>query len=245
MSNTWFQFKQFTIHQDRSAMKVTTDACLFGAWATERIRREGLAINNCLDIGTGTGLLSLMLAQKIKTDIDAVEIDPAAAVQASENVQLSPWSEQITVIHGDIKDKNISALHKYKIIVSNPPFYENELTPVDEQKNIAHHAGGLLLNELAETIHRAMHPNGRFYLLLPYKRKEEVEQVFRKNDLSIINTCLVRQSPNHGYFRFFISGMHTQYGTIMPSEDEICILNEKGDYSLAFVDLLRDYYLSL
>jgi tRNA1Val (adenine37-N6)-methyltransferase len=243
--NTYFQFKQFTIHQDRCAMKVTTDACLFGAWATERMRREGLAINNCLDIGTGTGLLSLMIAQKVKTDIDAVEIDPAAAIQASENVQLSPWADQIAVIHGNIKDKAISSLHKYKIIVSNPPFYENELASDNKQKNIAHHAGGLLLCELAETIRRTMHPNGRFYILFPYKRKDEVQQVFRDNDLSIINTCLVRQSPDHGYFRFFISGMHTQYGRLIPSEDEISIVNENGEYSLPFVDLLKDYYLNL
>src|SRR5882724_12429409 len=122
MSNHFFQFKQFTIHQDHCAMKVTTDASLFGAWAEESVRSREPGVRNILDIGTGTGLLSLMLAQRINADIDAIEIDEAAAEQAIENTEASAWKERITVINADAK--NYSFPKKYDCIISNPPFYE-------------------------------------------------------------------------------------------------------------------------
>src|SRR3954447_24140360 len=109
MANSYFKFKQFTIHHDRCAMKTTTDACLFGAWAsaelhkkiTEKKKQRGL-MPKVLDVGAGTGLLSLMIAQNNHVAIDAVEIDAEAAQQAKENVQASDWVEQIKVFKGDI-----------------------------------------------------------------------------------------------------------------------------------------------
>src|SRR6187401_331254 len=104
MANSYFQFKQFTIHQDQCAMKVTTDACLFGAWVAEEINNEKLIINNCLDIGAGTGLLALMVAQKNREiEIEAIEIDKDAAEQAKDNVASSSWKEQINIIQADVK----------------------------------------------------------------------------------------------------------------------------------------------
>src|SRR5688572_25058776 len=141
MPNTYFQFKQFTIHQDRSAMKVTTDACLFGAWCATEINQDNKRL---LDIGTGTGLLSLMIAQKNKLLIDAVEIEEQAAVQAVENVKASPWKESVHVIHKNIRDFNSEK--KYNYIISNPPFYENELSGERMEKNIAHHDAGLKMS---------------------------------------------------------------------------------------------------
>ncbi|MDP4263910.1 MAG: methyltransferase, partial [Bacteroidota bacterium] len=137
MANNYFQFKQFIIHQDRCAMKVTTDACLFGAWAAKRIRNSGDRTLNMLDIGTGTGLLSLMIAQQCDALIDAIEIDKVAAGQAEENVTSSPWKEKIRITQGDIKYFAKSSSSRYDIVICNPPFYENELVSPSHEKNIA------------------------------------------------------------------------------------------------------------
>ncbi|MEP6701109.1 MAG: methyltransferase, partial [Bacteroidota bacterium] len=188
MANSYFQFKQFTIEQERSAMKVTTDSCLFGAWAAERIRNENSIINNCLDIGTGTGLLALMLAQKNEFSIDAVEIDKEAFEQASENITASHWANRLRVFYGDIRNPVATGFdfqRKYDMIISNPPFYEKELKGDNSKKNIAHHNEGLLLPELIELIKKNLNPGGSFYLLLPYKRNEEVRKILKKEELGI------------------------------------------------------------
>src|SRR5215213_7485932 len=100
MPNSFFKFKQFTVHHDRCAMKVTTDACVFGAWSAEEIRH--LDPKQILDIGVGSGLLSLMIAQKNEAAIDAVEIDKEAAEQARENIQASPWKDHIHVTNENV-----------------------------------------------------------------------------------------------------------------------------------------------
>ena len=132
MSNTYFQFKQFTIHQDKCAMKVCTDACMLGAWTAGKLGGSG--INNILDIGCGTGLLSLMLSQKINASIDAVEIDADAAKQAGENISASPWAANIRVIHTSLQE--FMPKKKYDLIICNPPFYENDLRSEHENKNV-------------------------------------------------------------------------------------------------------------
>lgn len=125
MPNTYFQFKQFRIDQDQTAMKVTTEACILGAWVDEQIPPQTV-----LDIGTGTGLLALMLAQKFpQAEIDAVEIDQGAFTQAHANFHSSPWPERLQVFHQRIQDFDPGK--KYDLIISNPPFF----------KSIAHLAG--------------------------------------------------------------------------------------------------------
>ena len=137
------------IQQDKCSMKVCTDSCLFGAWVASLIEKKEINPETILDIGTGTGLLSLMLAQKTNAGIDAVEIDSNAFEQAKENILFSPWKDQIKIFNADIKQWN--APTKYDLIISNPPFYENDLLPEDDGKNISKHSAALNLEELFAT----------------------------------------------------------------------------------------------
>lgn len=240
VSNSFFKFKQFIIHQCKCAMKVTTDGCLFGAWSAGIVRSQNSEVRSILDIGAGTGLLSLMLAQQSNASIDTVEIDNAAAVQTKENVQHSPFADRITVFNADVLDFSFSK--KYDVIISNPPFYENELKSDRADRNIAHHNDGLLLNDLLQLIKGNLHPDGKFLLLLPYKRKEEVEKVIANAQLAIIHTTFVRQSVTHNYFRMMIYGGHVVTNPII---DEISICKNDNSYTDEFAELLKPYYLML
>lgn len=243
MANPWFQFKQFTIQQDRSAMKVTTDGCLFGAWIAENMKKESLLYNHCLDIGTGTGLLTLMLAQENEIAIDAIEIDKDAFEQAVENVTASPWSGRIQVVHADVRE--FESENQYDVIISNPPFYERELKSDDAKKNIAHHNEGLLFPELLSIIKKLLSPAGTFYLLLPYKRNNEIKALLSEYDLAIQQMTFVRQSVAHDYFRIMLAGKFKNAGFAETVIDEIAIKDNEDNYSQVFLSLLKKYYLHL
>ena len=225
-------------------MKVTTDGCLFGGWVAEEIKNEKLKINKSLDIGTGTGLLSLILAQKNPAvTIHAIEIDKDAGKQARENIDASPWKDRIDILEGNVKDYSFP--EKFDLIISNPPFYENELKSESQKKNIAHHSENLTLEELLSIIKKNLNRNGHFYLLLPTKRNEEISSFFIKNKLQISKMIFVRQSINHDYFRILLSGKHKQDELSEIELDEISICDEKQEYTKEFTELLKDYYLYL
>ena len=243
MPNSYFQFKQFTIHQDRCAMKVTTDACLFGAWVAQEVESEKLKVESAIDIGTGTGLLALMLAQKNpEMKIDAIEIDKDAAEQANVNVRSSPWKEHINILQADVKE--FSFEKEFDLIISNPPFYENEIRSATDSKNVAHHSENLTLKELLVIIKDNLSKTGSFFLLLPYKRNEEIKKLLKDHELSILKILFIRQSVKHDYFRVFIKGSlnaeekETEF-------DELSIWDDKQQYTNEFVILLKDYYLHL
>ena len=241
MANPYFQFKQFTIYHDRCAMKVTTDACLFGAWCAEEMSNEPHEkTKNILEIGSGSGLLSLMIAQKNDYLIDAIEIDKEAAQQAKENISLSPWKDNINLHHADAL--NFSFNQSYKVIVSNPPFYENEIESANKQKNVAHHSDGLRLSELFSLVKKQLAAHGNFYLLLPLKRKSEAEKFLRKEKLFIQKAVVVSQSVKHQPFRLMIKVGHE---SMQMEEKQISITDEKQQYTLEFISLLKDYYLYL
>lgn len=240
MSNSYFQFKQFTVHQDRCAMKVTTDSCLFGAWVAEELASEKTGQTSLIDIGAGTGLLSLMTAQKSDAAIDAVEIDNAAYGQAKENISASSWKGRIQLFNSDIKKFNFQK--KYDFIISNPPFYENELQSPGKEKNTAHHSADLSLNVLFEIIKNNLSANGSFFLLLPYKREQEINDLLKKNDLYVSKKTLVRQTTNHDYFRILLKG--NLYNTEKVT-NELSIRDTNQEYTTAFIQLLKDYYLHL
>ena len=223
-------------------MKVTTDACLFGAWVARELKAQSHAIRNMIDIGTGTGLLTLMVAQKIShLIIDAVEIDRSAYLQAKGNIHVAGFKNTIFVHQADIRNDQIFG--RYDVVISNPPFYENELKSGNSQKNMAHHDESLSLEELLPVIKIMLTATSKFYLLLPFKRKNEIEELLKKNNLFLTKIVSVRQSVNHDHFRLMIEG--SLFDDYKPEESEISICDDKQQYTDQFTHLLKDYYLNL
>jgi len=218
-------------------MKVTTDACLFGAWAASESARSGTA----LDIGTGTGLLSLMLAQQTQLVIDAIEIDTDACAQARENAESSPWKDRIRVRQGDAL--NTPANTTYDVIISNPPFYEKQLKSDDQRRNIAHHGESLTLGQLAAVIQQLLAPGGSFFTLLPYRRSSEIGRLLKRSALVAMKTVFVRQSPNHSYFRLMLKGCLAGEQPGPAEIGEISIWNAEQQYTDEFRALLKKYYI--
>jgi tRNA1Val (adenine37-N6)-methyltransferase len=223
-------------------MKVTTDACLFGAWTGNELKNKNAKSKSVLDIGTGTGLLPMMIAQQNESlSIDAIEIDKEAFEQAGENVNFTKWQTSINILHGDAR--NFSFTKKYDAIISNPPFYENELNSDNAKKNTAHHSSELSFNDLMILINNYLAPSGCFYLLLPFKREKEIKQLLKKHELFISKEVCVRQSTKHDFFRIMIAG--TKNKDNETGKEEISIRDDKEEYTDQFIRLLKEYYLYL
>ncbi len=245
-------------------MKVTTDASLFGAWVAEQLANSPSAHRitdrsrllddqrqsqenvskkfapEVLDIGAGTGLLSLMIAQRCDAaTIDAIELDAEASQQALENFSASPWHGRLCIHHGDIRA--FQPGKKYDVIISNPPFYEKELRSEDPRRKLAMHEG-LALEELSVVIRKNLKRDGLFFVLLPYKRSAEIRNLFSSYQLGIDHVILVRQSVNHDYFRMMISG---NLGAGKEITEEIAIMDANGEYTPVFAKLLKEYYLNM
>ena len=221
-------------------MKVCTDACLFGAYVASVIVNEELAVNKCLDIGAGTGLLSLMVAQKISGHIDAVEIDEAAYQQAGENFAESPWKDRLKIFHASILD--FGGDKKYDCIISNPPFFEGDLKSDSSIKNAAKHGITLTLQQLLNVVKDHLKDDGFFAVLLPFHRLNYCIDEALKLDFHLLKKILVKQTHAHNYFRTVL------FFKTVPSDvysEEIIIKNELGAYTEMFVGLLKDYYLFL
>ena len=241
MPNPYFQFKQFTVYHDRCAMKVTTDSCVFGAWAASEIATDQRIIGRVLDIGGGTGLLSMMVAQKNEVDIDAVEIDKEAAQQSIENIEASPWKKKIHVLNEDITE--FKPHGKYDCIISNPPFYENELSSENKKKNTAHHSEDLTLAQVVRIIVANLNEEGTFFIMVPFKRKKEMERLLEQNHLYITTILILCQSLKHGPFRVLVKGSKRRAG--VHNELSMSIWDDGQRYTESFVELLKEYYLYL
>jgi tRNA1Val (adenine37-N6)-methyltransferase len=257
MPDSFFRFKQFTIHQDKCAMKVCTDACLFGAWIVDKVASYQLPVAGCLDIGTGTGLLSLMFAQKNPhTIIDAVEIDEAAAQQAKENFEASPWKERLNIYNTSIQlfnpftiqqfnnstNQPINHSKKYDLIISNPPFFANDLKSDDTKRNLALHSVQLSLEELLNEVIKHLNDDGSFALLLPYYRTQQFINLAMQQSFHLAEKVLVKQASAHNFFR---SILYFQRNETTAVQKKIIIKNKEGKYTNEFAELLKDYYLYL
>ena len=167
MPNTWFRFKQFTIQQEHAAMKVGTDGVLLGSWAT--VPGSGSRI---LDIGTGTGLIALMMAQRSKgVWVDALEIDASSAKQADENFQNSPWKERLQCIYASFQDYSSQCNEEYDQIICNPPFFSASKKTQSKEKNLARHDDSLSLKEIFSGCTSLMKESSTLSLILPVDKE--------------------------------------------------------------------------
>jgi len=229
-----FYFKKFKVYHDKSTMKVGTDSVLLGAW-TETKNAESI-----LDIGTGCGVIALMLAQKSSAFIDAIEIDKASYNQAVENFKISPWSYRLKAVNVDFKNFILSCKKKYSLIVSNPPYFIESLKSNNLRKNIARHNDNLTFDTLAYGISKLMLPNGKASLILPINEF----QIFK--EISILNGLfcnkltyvlpMINKNPNRvlSLWSKNISARETT---------ELYLKDKEGIISNDYFELTKEFYL--
>ncbi len=236
MSNSYYQFKQFRIDQGDTAMKVSTDACIQGAW-TPILH----GVKKVLDIGCGTGLLSLMLAQRnAEIDIDSVELDEAAANQARSNVSASPWAYRINVVQGDAR--TFVEASRYDLIICNPPFFNNSLLGDDQARNKARHSISMSQQDLFTIIKKTLTPSGYASILLPAEEHELWEQKVKDNGWHIIYRVSVKDNENSRVKR--IVSCCSPVPQVLQS-DTLVVKDANGNYTYQFAELLKPYYLYL
>lgn len=236
MPNPYFQFKQFTVFQDQCAMKVCTDSCILGAYAPVANRQR------ILDIGTGTGLLALMAAQRSDAQIDAVEIASDAYHQALANIQQSPWKDRIRVYFQSIQqfsqDKTYHQL--YDFIITNPPFYTKHLPSPSVQRNIALHAQSLNYDELLDAIKALLSPKGEWMVLLPSHESALFEKKARNQGFEMTQKLIIKNKEEGSDFRVISLYSELSQGV---QEEILSIRKQSGEYSEDFKNLLKEYYL--
>ncbi len=228
-----FEFKQFSLAHGNPGLKISTEACLFGAWASLHAR------GSCLDIGTGCGLLASMIAQANTTcSVKALEIHPEVALVASENFEQSPFKDRLQVIQSDI-----SAYHsevKFDFICSNPPFFTNHLPATDPARHMAIHADHLSPADLAHSIDRLLAADGEFAVLYPTDVLDLFEQSLENVGLYFNEKVHVLSKPDSSVLRVMARGSKKEK---LNEERSLSIKNEQGDYSPEFIELLRPYYI--
>lgn len=241
MPNNYFQFKEFTVYQDRCALKVSTDSCVFGAWIAKKIAAHPQQVMRCLDIGAGTGLLMLMMAQQFPGVIDGVEIDAASCEQATENITASKWYNRLKLYHSDVK--LFSLPHRYDFIFSNPPFYEADLKSPNTRYNFARHSDGLTLQDLLEVTNRNLAEKGQFAVLLPWHRVSYFVELAVSYGLYLAAQLSMRQDLQHPHFRAVL--LFNRKNTGQVKKEELVIRQSPDQYTPVFISLLKDYYLHL
>ena len=238
MANPYFRFKKFTVYHDKCAMKVGTDAVLLGAWADTSFCR------NILDIGTGTGIIALMLAQRSQATVEAIDIDKEACVQATENAAASPYTERIKVVHASCADFAASNQQKrYDLIVSNPPYFINSLKCPDNKRTVARHTDTLLLSDLIREAQTLLSPSGRIALVLPYERLEEVKALASANHLYICRQTDVIPTPGAAPKRLLVELSTTEEN--IKNRDTLTIEEARHQYTPEYIALSKEFYLNM
>ncbi len=249
-----FQFKQFTIHQDQCAMKIGTDSVLLGAWAT--LKNNPFSV---LDIGAGTGVLSLMLAQRSTAQlIDAIEIDDAAYEQCVDNFEQSQWGDRLFCYHASLEEFVNEIEDKYDLIVSNPPFYSEDYKTENNQRDLARFQDAMPFEYLIESASKLLSKNGVLSVIIPFKEELKFIDLASKANLFPNSILHVKGHPTSEIKRSLIEfSFHKTYvGPFDFAQAKLCrssaiktevliIETERHQYTQDYINLTKDFYLKM
>lgn len=239
MRENIFKFKQFSVQNEKSAMKVGTDGVLLGAWCNVN------GVNSVLDIGCGTGLISLMIAQRqADAKIDAVEIDNDAHNEALINFTNSPWANRLNAILADFNDFVTICHHKYDLIVSNPPFFTNGILPPDESRKNARHCNSLSFSDLLNGAHYLLTEAGRICLITPYDNQTTIASLANSYELFIKKKTIIYPKPNSPAKRILWELVKMDVEKSI-TDDLIIETSERHRYSDEYIKLTKDFYLKM
>lgn len=234
--NNYFQFKQFRIVQEKSAMKVGTDGVLLGAW----INLEN--VQTVLDVGTGTGLISLMIAQRSDAKITGIEIEKNAAAEATFNVINSPWNNRVSIYHISFQEYVQTSDCTFDMIISNPPFFANALKSNSKNRSLARHNEMLPFYKLIQGSSKLLNENGKLAVIVPAGSSKEFIEIADFYELKLNRKMEVRSAPASKPNRIL---MEFGFSKSDFNVEMLSILNENQiDYSEEYKNLTRDYYLN-
>ena len=236
--NKPFQFKQFTVNQDQCSMKVGTDGVLLGAWTALEYSPDTI-----LDIGTGTGLIPLMLAQRsIASLIDAVEIDPNAFEQCVANFEASPWADKLFCYHASFQEFYEEMDESYDLIVSNPPFFHEAVTSGQPARDRARQNQSLPYTSLFEGVDKLLAPVGSLAMIIPFSSEASVLSLATTHGLYPIRITHVKGNPTAPYKRSLLQFSRSNHA---PRIRELVIEHERHVYTQEYIDLTKDFYLKM
>lgn len=234
-----FSFKQFTVQQDKCAMKIGTDGVLLGAWCP--INNNPFSV---LDIGAGTGILSLMLAQRSNAEqIDSLEIDEEAYEQCVENFENSPWSDRLFCFHAGLDEFVEEPEDEYDIIISNPPFYFENYKTNDSQRDLARFQDALPFEDLIEAADLLLSENGIFAVIIPYKEEERFIDLCAEVELFPVKVTRVKGSHTTPIVRSLLA--FKRYELSVLTADELVIEISRHEYTDDYINLTKDFYLKM
>lgn len=233
-----FQFKEFTVYQDRCAMKVGTDGVLLGAWTSLDHQPETI-----LDVGSGTGLIALQLAQRsVAETIDAIELDENAYEQCVANFEGSPWADRLFCYHAGFDEFVDEIEDQYDLIVSNPPFYSEEVASGDVSRDQARQNSSLPFDELMEGVAKLLSEHGRFSVIVPFKEEGNMLDMASRNQLYPQRITRVKGNAQVEYKR---SLMVFGFEKMEAQMDELIIETERHQYTDAYIKLTEAFYLKM